>query len=288
MRPARQRFEPGDFTGLQIDQWLVEQVELVLIERAAKLGLDREAAPRLGRLPWLIDLRAAGDLGLLDRELGVAEQLLRVLAGVHQGDSDAAFDADLEVGDLERRAHHLVDPVGGLERVLDAAAERHQDSELVAAGAGEDIACPEREDQPPREGDQQLVAGEAAHRFIDPREAQHVDDEHRMVEVARRRFAGFLDRFAEAEAVGQAGQAVAQHLGAKVVLGLDLDRPVDDAEQAARRVRRVQRRAATSLSFRKRRPTPSPSANLDLVPGAARILEESPGEEAAFAGWSNA
>ena len=55
-----------------------------------------------------------------------------------------------------------------------------------------------------------------------------------MLEVAGDLFAGFLDRFGESEAVGQAGQAVAQHFGAQRALGLDLDGAVDDAQQRAR------------------------------------------------------
>ena len=89
--------KPGDLARLQVDQRLVEQLQLVLVERAAKLGLDREAAPRGARFLGLIDLRLARRLGLLDRELGVAEQLLGVLPGVHQRDADRAFDADLEL-----------------------------------------------------------------------------------------------------------------------------------------------------------------------------------------------
>ncbi len=55
------------------------ELELFLLECAAKLGFDRKAAPRLGRLLGLINLRAARQFGLLDRELRVAEQLLGIL-----------------------------------------------------------------------------------------------------------------------------------------------------------------------------------------------------------------
>ena len=83
-----------------------------------------------------------------------------------------------------------------LQRVFDAAAQRHQHAELIAAGPGEHVAGAQREDQPAGEGDQQLVAGKAAHRFVDAAEAQHVDDQHRMLEVAGDVLAGLLDRFA--------------------------------------------------------------------------------------------
>src|SRR5438270_12603419 len=73
--PAGQRFETGNLPGLQVDQWLIIELQLVLIEGAAKLGLDRKSTPRLGRLLRLINLRLARCLGLLDRELGIPKQL---------------------------------------------------------------------------------------------------------------------------------------------------------------------------------------------------------------------
>ena len=57
--PARQRLETRDFARLEVDERLIEEPQLVLVERAAKFGLDREAAPGFGRLLGLIDLRAS-------------------------------------------------------------------------------------------------------------------------------------------------------------------------------------------------------------------------------------
>ena len=56
-------------------------------------------------------------------------------------------------------------------------------------------------------------------------EAQHVDHQHRMLEVAGSLVSPILlDRFGKGQAVGQAGQAVAQHFGAQRPLGLRLRR----------------------------------------------------------------
>ncbi len=55
-----------------------------------------------------------------------------------------------------------------------------------------------------------------------------------MLEIVLGELARPLDRLGECQAVGQAGQAVAKHLGAKRAIGLDLHRPVDDAQEAAR------------------------------------------------------
>ncbi len=102
----------------------------------------------------LIHLRAPGLLGLLDRELGVAEQFFRVVARSHQGDSDRAFDADFEFAELERGGHYLLNPFGGAKGVLDAAAKRYQHAEFVAARPCQNVASAKREDQPTREGDE--------------------------------------------------------------------------------------------------------------------------------------
>src|SRR6185437_13078824 len=133
--PARERLEARDLARFEIDQRLVKQLELVLVERPAKLGFDRETAARLGRLARLVDLWTTLGFGLLDRELRVAEQLFRLLAGGHQGHADRAFDADLQLRKLEWSSHHLPDSLGRLECVLDAPAERHENAELITTGA---------------------------------------------------------------------------------------------------------------------------------------------------------
>jgi hypothetical protein len=51
----------------------------------------------------------------------------------------------------------------------------------------------------------QLVAGKAAHRFVDAAEAQHVDDQHSVLEVAVDLLTRFFDGLREGKAIGQAG-----------------------------------------------------------------------------------
>ena len=181
MGPARQRLEPGNFARLQIDQRLIGQFELVAVERAAQLGLDREAAPRRACFLGLIDLRLAHRLGLLDRELRLAEQFLGLLAARHQRHPDRTFDADLELAQPERRGHHVLDALGRGKRIGHPAAQPDQHAELIAPGARQHVAGAQGGNQPPRKGDQQFVAGEAAHRFVDPAKAPHVDHQHGMV-----------------------------------------------------------------------------------------------------------
>ena len=226
-------------------------------------------------------MRSARRLGLLDRELGVAEQFLRVLAGLHHRQPDRAFDLDLEVGQLERRGHHLLDPVGRLHRIVHAPAERNDDPEFIAAGARQPVAGAQCRDQPPGERDQQFVADQSPHAFVDAAEAQHVDDQHGMPHrphqpvgadhVAGTAF-GIFDHFAEREPIWQAGQAVAKHFGAQRAFRLDLDGPVDQRQQAPRlgAIEPCQRRQPNPEIARRH---PVAIAKLDLV-AVLRAVEE--------------
>ncbi len=194
----------------------------------------------------MIDLGAARRLGLLDRELGVAEQFLGILARLHHRQPDRAFDPDLQVAQFEWRGHHFLDSVGGLHRIVHALAKRDDDPEFVAPGARQPVARPQRGDQPPGEGDEQFVANQPSHALVDPAEAKHVDDQHRMTHrpyqpirpdqvapaCAVAPAFGAFDHFAKRQPVGQAGQAVAKHFGAQRFLRLNFDRSIDQADQA--------------------------------------------------------
>ena len=102
-----------------------------------------------------------------------------------------------------------------------------------------------------------------------------------MVDIARHVLAGLLDRLTKCEAVRKARQAVAQHLGAKIVLGPHLDGTVDDAQQAAR---------GSTLARRKRRQLQRQEAaanalalgNFELVGSGAGIIQERGDERAAI------
>ena len=92
MAPAHQRFGAADRAGLEIDRRLVEQLELVLVERVAQLGFDRRSLDRrrfhVGAIE--ADAVAAGVLGVIHRRVGAHDQRLRVLAvfGIER-DADA-------------------------------------------------------------------------------------------------------------------------------------------------------------------------------------------------------
>ena len=83
-----------------------------------------------------------------------------------------------------------------------------------------------------------------------------------------------LDRLGERQPVGQAGQAVAQHLGAERALGLDLDRAVDDAEQAARRVAGLRKRRQLDPEIPRRNAFAVPEVELAVDIGAVEEAVE--------------
>ncbi len=158
---------------------IVDRTVEVQAERTLRAEMLRDSLTGLpNRLGFTDAVEKAGDAVARDLEHAVlVVDMLRFsrinesmgsLAGVHQRNADRALDLDFQFGELERRSHNLLDAFGRLEGVLDAAAKRHQHSELIAAGTGKHVAGAEREDQPPGKGDQQLIAGEAAHGLVDP------------------------------------------------------------------------------------------------------------------------
>ena len=78
-----------------------------------------------------------------------------IIPGQHTFDRTRdLFDADLELRQLERRGHHLLDALGGLERVLDAVAQRDEHAKFIAPGARKNVARSQGEDQPASKGNQ--------------------------------------------------------------------------------------------------------------------------------------
>ena len=56
---------------------------------------------------------------------------------------------------------------------------------LRAAGPGKNVPTAKRRYQPPRKGDEQLIASDTAHAFVDAAEAEHVHYEDRLFRFAR-------------------------------------------------------------------------------------------------------
>ena len=110
MVPARQRLEAGDRAVLQPHDRLVEDGDLVALERAAQLGFERQAVglARAHRRLEHLDAVAADALGVIHRELGVLEHLLgAVRLAVAERQADRGGQEDLAVVEGDRRAQRL-------------------------------------------------------------------------------------------------------------------------------------------------------------------------------------
>ena len=87
--PAQQRLGRGDLAGVEVEDRLVDEEQLVAGDRAAQVVLEREPVVR-GDVHLVAELGvavAAGALGLVERDVGVAQQVLGRLA-VAGGDAD--------------------------------------------------------------------------------------------------------------------------------------------------------------------------------------------------------
>ena len=121
--PAQQRLGADDRAVVDAHHRLVVQAQRVVGERRAQRGLERVLAqPVLGqvRVEELVGV-AAEVLGAVHRDVGVLQQLLRIVGvvGIH-GDADRRRDVDVVLLDLER----LRDRV---EQLLRDAAQHRAD-----------------------------------------------------------------------------------------------------------------------------------------------------------------
>src|SRR6185437_6320065 len=92
--PAHERLGPDHHPGLQVDDRLVHELELVGADRVA------QAVTELGRLldpgahvgGVTLEATLAGVLGRVHGDVGVAQQAFQVVTGYRRGDADAGPD----------------------------------------------------------------------------------------------------------------------------------------------------------------------------------------------------
>ncbi|KAK0344784.1 hypothetical protein LTR94_013088 [Friedmanniomyces endolithicus] len=232
--PTRQRFKTGNFAGLEMDQRLIGQGQAAMGERIAQPALDREAALRFLEHAIAINLDLAGALGDLDRRLRLADDIIRIILQMRrQGAADGAIDADLQVGQADRRTQRLPDPLNYLKRVRQAIVQARKNGKIIAADAGQHIALTQAGFQPLGDRDQQFVTSHRAERFIHPAEAAEVDRDNAELGIVRPAAIGepIVDFLAEAGAVGQRGQAVGKQLAPQILLHRPLAGAIDRGEE---------------------------------------------------------
>jgi hypothetical protein len=177
-------------------------------------------------------------LGLLDGRLRPPEELFGLFV-IELADraADRHVDADPVGGKLQRLFEGGAHPVRYLLCVLHAKDGVRVNGEFIAADPAEQVIRSQNGLDAPGDGDDQLVPGNGAKRFIDPAEADDVDHDDGLA------FAGSagarVDLLQETGPVGQGGERVGQQFAAQHILDHVLvgavDRRVQDQCRAGRR-----------------------------------------------------
>lgn len=142
MIPAQQGLERVDVVGLQDDEGLIVQLELLARERPAQvhfqLAADLHAGIHLGLEE--AEGSASVGLGVVKRHIRVAQNLGR-LDRIHRrnGDADADIGDDLMAFDLVGPDHRVADALRKRRGVGGLLHLRHDNGELVAAHARDHV-----------------------------------------------------------------------------------------------------------------------------------------------------
>ena len=102
--PAHQRLDAEQFALGEVDDRLVLEEELAALERQVDVLLEAQPLAQLllhARLEHH-EARLAGRLRVVHRDVGVAQQLLGVVARLREGDADAGRDVGVAAVELQR------------------------------------------------------------------------------------------------------------------------------------------------------------------------------------------
>ena len=140
--PAQERLDRDDAVGVEVEHRLVDEVELVLVDRGAQLLDEDHALERGVDHAVLVDavLAAAGVLGGVHRDVGVAQQRLGALGvGGGERDADAGAGGDAVLAERDRAGERVEQALGRALGVREVGDVLEQDGELVAAQAGDGV-----------------------------------------------------------------------------------------------------------------------------------------------------
>ena len=137
MLPAHQRLLGDQAAGVEVDDRLEVQRELLALDREPQLLLQTMALEHRGAHARVehLELALARGLGLVHGHVGVADELLgRKLAAVAGGDADADVDRNALRPDADRQDERLHDSARDLDRgVLRVLRVLDHHREFVAA-----------------------------------------------------------------------------------------------------------------------------------------------------------
>ncbi len=253
MAPSEQGFGPDELAVGEPDRRLVEEPELVAVERVAQCPLGLEANDHMGAQGRVEDLGAcpAALLRSVHRGIGVAQERLgSVVGSTRQRDPDArGRDHDAPVRQRDGLGQRAREPFRHDPRVVFPAQALADDHELVATEPRDRVRSLQAPLDPPRDLDEQLVTGVVPQAVVDHLEAVDVEEQHGDLAGAPREAEESLAEAVEEErAIRQPGQRIVERLVLESVLGvgpvhgdggergdpLD-DRDVDEIRVGARR-----------------------------------------------------
>ena len=182
MIPARQRLEAGDRAVLEPHDRLIEDRDLVALERAPQLRFERQpiGLARPHRRLEQLDAVAADALGVIHRELGVLEHLLgAVRLAVAERNAHRSGEEDLAVVEGDGRAQSFAQRLGESDDALGLPLRQQNERELVAGQPRQRVLRLEQPSEPARQRQQDRVADRDADGIVDLLEAVEVDHDHR-------------------------------------------------------------------------------------------------------------
>ena len=234
--PAHEALDADDLLRRGGDQRLVLQEELVALEGAVQLGVERQPVRLLLVQPGVEELPAvaAGVRGLPHGGVGVAQELARgrAVGGVDRH-AEAHGQEELVVVHHQRLAHRREqagDGGGGLHR---ARRARQQRGEGAGAEVRHGVLGAPGLLEPPSELLQQQVDVRVPERRLDRVEAVDAEGGEREGQaLALRVLERLSDALLEERAVGEAGHRVVEQQVADLLLALALLRPVDQDRRA--------------------------------------------------------
>ena len=143
MLPANERLEAGDTARFERDDRLEHQAQLSAVDRVLQLGAELVTRADRGMHAG-VEHGEAGlsvRLGHVHRDVGIADDLLRVAAGVAgAGDSDGGRTGDRVLADHVGHAEVPDEALGHGARLSEIGHVLGEDREFVAAEASHEIA----------------------------------------------------------------------------------------------------------------------------------------------------